>query len=224
MKLKIDLHVHTCYSHDGLTTPKQLVSYAQKAGLNGVAITDHDRVDGALKMAKELDYLIIPATEISSLSGHIIGLNIQEPIPKGLSADETVEKIHALGGLAIACHPKALLKSSLKAAVNQKFDAVETVNASALPFKRSVRQAHEMASKLKLAQVGGSDAHYAPEIGYAYTLVEAEPDREEIVKAISKGLCQPLGKAIPLRLRLKREILSFKTHYISRTHSLCSNH
>jgi hypothetical protein len=93
-----------------------------------------------------------------------------------------------------------------------------------LPFKRSVRQAQEMASTLKLAQVGGSDAHYAPEIGYAYTLIEAEPDCEKIVKAISKGLCQPLGKAIPLRLRLKREILSFKTHYLSKTHNLCSNH
>jgi hypothetical protein len=60
-------------------------------------------------------------------------------------------------------------------------------------------------------QVAGSDAHYGPEIGLAFTLVEAELDSEEIVKAISKGLCQPFGRAVPLKIRLKREILAFKT-------------
>jgi predicted metal-dependent phosphoesterase TrpH len=210
MRLKIDLHVHTCYSYDGLITPKELVSYAQKAGLDGVAITDHDRVDGAIKMAKELDYLIIPGIEVSSLGGHIVGLNVQEPIPKGLSADETVEKIHEKGGLAIACHPKALLKSSLKAVMSQKFDAIEVINASAFPFKRYVKQARDMASKLKLPHVGGSDAHYGPEIGLAYTIIEAELEVDEIIKAIKGGYCQPFGGAIPLKIRLKRKLLRLK--------------
>lgn len=209
--LKIDLHVHTCYSSDSLITPKELVSYARNAGLDGVAVTDHNRVDGALKMTKELNFLIIPGIEVSSLGGHIVGLNIHEPIIKGLSVDETVDKIHELGGLAVACHPQAFLKSSLKRNVNQKFDAIEVINASAFPFKRSTKKAQETASTLKLAQVAGSDAHYAPEIGSAYTLIEAEPNCEEIVKAISQGLCQPFGKAIPLKLRIKREILSLKS-------------
>lgn len=212
MKLKIDLHVHTCYSHDGLITPTELVSYAKKAGLDGVAVTDHDRVDGAIKMAKELDFLIIPSMEISSLKGHIIALNLQEAVPKKLDVDETIDKIHELGGLAVACHPAVSAKSSLKGNVNRKFDAVEVINASAFPFKRSVQKAKKIASSLGLAQVGGSDAHYAPEIGSAYTLVEAEPRIEEIVNAISKGLCQPHGKAISLTTRLKRKILTLKKH------------
>ncbi|MCS7114843.1 MAG: CehA/McbA family metallohydrolase [Nitrososphaerota archaeon] len=216
MKLKIDLHVHTCYSYDGLITPKELVSYAKKAGLDGVAVTDHDRVDGAIKMAKELNFLIIPSIEISSQKGHIIGLNLQEAISKNLTVDETIDRIHELGGLAIACHPNAPIKSSLKGNLNQKFDAVEVINASAFPFKRSVQKAKKIASNLGLAQVAGSDAHYAPEMGSAYTLVEAEPNIEEIVKAIRKGSCQPLGKAIPLTLRLKREILVSKSKYFGR--------
>lgn len=216
MKLKIDLHVHTCYSYDGLITPKELVLYARKHGLDGVAITDHDRIDGAIKIAKETSFLIIQGIEISSLNGHVVGLGLQEPVPKNLDVDETVDEIHKLGGLAIACHPKAVLKSSLKGSVSQKFDAVEVINASAFLFKRSVEQAREIASSLGVAQVAGSDAHYAPEIGSAYTLIDAELDREEVVRAISKGFCQPFGKAIPLTLRLKRKILTFKSKHFER--------
>ncbi|MEM2522230.1 MAG: CehA/McbA family metallohydrolase [Candidatus Bathyarchaeia archaeon] len=211
MKLKIDLHVHTCYSHDGLTTPKELVAYAKKAGLDGVAITDHDRMDCAIKLAKTLNFpIIIPGIEISSLKGHILGINLQEEVPKNLDINETIDRIHELGGLAVACHPNAPIKSSLKGDLNPRFDAVEVVNASAFPFRRSIKKAREMASSLGLAQVAGSDAHYAPEIGSAYTLVEAEHNIEEIVKAISRGLCQPQGRAIPLTLRLKRKILTIK--------------
>lgn len=165
--------------------------------------------------------LIIPGIEVSSLEGHIIGLNIQETVPKNLTAEETVERIHSLGGLAIACHPKAPFKSSLGWKANW-IDAVEVVNASAFPFKRSTRQALEIAKNLGVPHVGGSDAHYAPEIGLAYTLVDAELDCEEVVKAISKGLCEPFGKAIPLGTRLKRELLALKTKYFRNSGS-CSN-
>ncbi|MBS7616791.1 PHP domain-containing protein [Candidatus Bathyarchaeota archaeon] len=204
--------MHTCYSYDGLIKPKELSYYARKKGVDGVAITDHNRIDGALKIAKQItEIIIIPGIEISSLDGHIVGLNLQEDVPKSLTIEETVEKIHALGGLAVACHPKAFLKSSLGKKTNSKFDAIEVINASAIPFKRSVRQAQEIASSLGVAQVAGSDAHYGPEIGSAYTVIyTVEHDREKIVEAIRKGFCQPLGEAIPLSLRLKREFLALK--------------
>ena len=94
MQVKADLHVHTIYSRDSLITPEDLVFYAKKRGLTAVAITDHDTVEGALKIAKETDFLIIPGIEVSSRNGHIVGLNLQEPVQKGLSVDETVDKIH----------------------------------------------------------------------------------------------------------------------------------
>ena len=211
MQLKIDLHVHTQYSYDSLITPKELVFYAKKRGLDGVAVTDHDRLDGALKIAKETDFLIVPGMEISSLDGHVIGLNLREPIPSGLSVDETVDKIHELGGIAIACHSVTFFKGSLGGHINSKFDAVEVINSSAFPFKYSVRRSREIASRLGISRVAGSDAHYGPEIGHAYTLVDAELEVNEIVKAISKGLCLPFGSAIPLKIRLKRELLLLKS-------------
>ena len=66
MPVKADLHVHSTYSPDSLITPKDLIFYAKKRGLNAVAVTDHNRVEGAIKMAKETDFLIIPGTEVSS--------------------------------------------------------------------------------------------------------------------------------------------------------------
>lgn len=178
-----------------------------------VAITDHDRIDGALKIAKETDFPIIPGIEVSSLNGHVVGLNLQEPIPKKLSVSETVDKIHEKGGLAVACHPVAFMKGSVGKNANARFDAVEVINASAIPFGYSVKHSEKIASSLGIARVAGSDAHYGPEIGCAYTSVEAELNIDEIVKAISKGLCRPFGKAIPLKTRLKRELLSLKRRF-----------
>lgn len=208
--LKIDLHVHTIYSPDSLITLEALVFWAKKRGLNAVAVTDHNRVEGALKFAGETDFLIIPGTEVNSSDGHIVALNVHEVIPRDSSAEETVERIHAAGGTAIACHPFAMLKGSLGKHANGKFDAVETINASASPFKRSVRKAEELAERLKLPRVAGTDAHYAPAIGYAYTVVDAELNADAVVKAIAAGRCQPFGEPVPFRLKLEKYYHFFK--------------
>jgi predicted metal-dependent phosphoesterase TrpH len=210
MQVKADLHVHTIYSSDSLITPKDLVFYAKRSGLTAVAITDHNRLDGALKIAKETDFLIIPGVEVSSSNGHIIGLNLQDPIPKRLSPEETVDRIHEAGGIAVACHPFALFKGSLGEHANGNFDAVETINASAFPFNRSVKKAQEIAKRFRMPSVAGTDAHYGPAIGYAYTLIDAEPQADAIARAIVKGLCQPFGKPVPLTLILERQFQYLK--------------
>jgi predicted metal-dependent phosphoesterase TrpH len=210
MQVKADLHVHTIYSHDSLITPKDLVFYAKKRGLTAVAITDHDTIEGALKIAKETDFLIIPGIEVSSRNGHIIGLNLQESVSKGLSPDETVDKIHAAGGIAVACHPFALFKGSLGKHTNANFDAIETINASAFLFNRSTKKAQEIANRFGLSCVAGTDAHYGPAVGYAYTLIDAEPQLDAISKAITKGLCQPFGNSIPVTLKLEKQIQFLK--------------
>jgi len=216
LHLKIDLHVHSNYSYDSFVTQEELVFYAKKRGLDSVAITDHDRIDGALKIAKEINLLIIPGIEISSLNGHILGLNVQEQIPKHLSVDETVDNIHEAGGIAVACHPVTYFKIALGKHTNSKFDAVEVINSSAFPFNYSVKRSQQIASRLGVAKVAGSDAHYGPEIGHAYTLVDAELEVDKIIRAISKGLCQPFGKAIPFTTRLKRELLVLKKKFSSK--------
>jgi predicted metal-dependent phosphoesterase TrpH len=209
MQLKLDLHVHSHYSYDSLIKEKEITFYVKKRGLDGVAIVDHDRFDGAFKVAKETDVLVVPGMEVTSSGGHIIALNVQEAIPRALGPEETVDKIHDAGGLAVACHPVTFFKGSLRKDVNAKFDAVEVINASAVPFNYSVKHSRRLAERLGAAQVAGTDAHYAPEIGYAYTLVDAEPNVENVVKAISKRQCMPVGRAIPWTLRLKKLLLVY---------------
>jgi len=203
LQLKIDLHVHTHYSYDSVITPQDLIFYSKKRGLDGVAVTDHDRLDSALKLAKETSLFIIPGMEIESKNGHIVALNLKEAVPKGLSVDETVDRIHEAGGIAVASHPVTFFKGSLGKHVSSKFDAVEVINSSAFPFNRSVKHGELLASHFRKARVAGSDAHYGPEIGCAYTVVDAEPDVTELINAIKKGLCQPFGSAFPLTMRMK---------------------
>ena len=206
MQINVDLHVHSNYSKDSLITPKDLVYYARKRGLTAVAVTDHNQIKGSLKIARETDFLVIPGTEVSSADGHIVALNLSELIPRGLSAPETVDRIHRAGGIAIAVHPYAWFKGSLTSHVKDaKFDAVETINASAFPFNRCKRKATEIAQKLGLPSVGGTDAHYGPTIGYGYTAADCEPTVDAIIEAIKKGNCQPFGQPVPLTLTLQRQ-------------------
>lgn len=183
-----------------------MVFYAKKRGLNAVAITDHNRVDGALKIARETDFLIIPGIEVNSRDGHVLGLNLAETIPKGLSAEETVDRIHAAGGLAVACHPYVLFNGSLGKHVSANFDAVEVINARAFPFNRSVRKAEESAARLGVSRVAGTDAHYGPQVGYAYTVIDSELNVEAIAKAILDGRCQPFGQPVPYLLNIQQQL------------------
>lgn len=212
MQIKADLHVHTTYSKDSLITPKDLVYYAKKKGLNAVAVTDHNVLEGSYKIAKETkDFLIIPGMEVSSCDGHIVALNVSELVPRGLSAEVTVDRIHKAGGVAIACHPFVLFKGCLKDKVCSTFDAIEVINARAFPFNRSVKKAQETAQRLGLSRVAGTDAHYGPQIGSGYTVIEAEdPNVEAITKAIVDGNCEPFGQPVPAIMNFEQEFQRIK--------------
>lgn len=216
MQVKADLHVHSTYSSDSIITPEDLVFYAKKSGLTAVAVTDHNQVEGARKIAGETDFLIIPGTEVSSRDGHIIGLNVNEVIPRGLSTDETVDRIHKAGGIAIACHPHALFKGSIGQHVTAKFDAVETINASSFPFRSASSKAEKLAERFGLPRVAGTDAHYGPVIGCAYTVIDSELNVESILKAIVDGLCEPAGGSISLRMRIQNQGRFFKKYLKNR--------
>jgi predicted metal-dependent phosphoesterase TrpH len=208
IQIRADLHVHTTYSSDSLITPKDLIYYAKKNGLNAVAVTDHNYLDGAIKIAKETrDFLVIPGMEVSSSEGHIIALNIEEPIPRNLTALETVECIHTSGGIAIACHPYVNFKGCLRNAVCDAFDAIEVINARAFPFQKSVKKAQEAAEKFRLSKVAGTDAHYGPQIGYGYTTIDIEDTTvEAVTHAIIHGNCQAHGQQVPLMLNIQQQL------------------
>jgi predicted metal-dependent phosphoesterase TrpH len=206
--LKIDLHVHTCYSQDSSITLKEVVASTKKRGLDGVAITDHNTVKAALKL-KTCDILVVPGIEISTKNGHLLGLNVTESIPAKLGIEETIQLIHEAGGIAVAPHPTTFYKSPPSRRINS-YDAIEVINASSIPFPVFTYLSKRFAASLGLPQTAGSDSHYTSEIGAAYTIVEADPEIDEIVYAIKKGTIFPMGKGIPWEMRLKRIALGLK--------------
>jgi len=189
-KMKFDLHSHTIYSKhffwgfDALNTPKEMVKAAIKKGLNGLAITDHNTVKGSLvakKIAKRYkNFIVITGCEIKTKSGEIIGLGIKENIPILLSLEETIEKIHDLGGIAVAPHPfgkyffrKCVEDNAVKA------DAIEIFNSTVT--KSANEKALILAKKFKKSVTAGSDAHSVKEVGNAGIICESNP-LEDIIK------------------------------------------
>ena len=135
MGLKIDFHVHTCYSRDSSITLNEVVAFAKKRGLDGIAVTDHNTVKGALKL-KTHEILVVPGIEVSTLEGHLLGINVTSVIPPKLGIEETIRRIHEAGGIAVAPHPTAFYKSPPSGRVSS-YDAVEVMNASSIPFSVS---------------------------------------------------------------------------------------
>lgn len=210
LRLKIDLHVHTDYSRDSTITLNQVVAYSQMRGLDGVAVTDHDVVTGALELVERATKLVvIPGVEVATSRGHVVALNTTKSIPTKLNPLETIQKIHETGGIAVAAHPAMFYKGMGKQA-NSGFDAIEVVNAAAFPFFLSTHLSRKLAVRLNLPQTAGSDAHYASEIGSAYTVIDSKRDVDSIVCAIAKGKTVPCGNPIQWKQRLKRGYESLK--------------
>ncbi len=202
MLLKLDLHVHTINSRDGHTRPEDLSKIVPSRGLDGVAVTDHN----VLSMIKVDRIIIIPGIEISTRHGHLLALDAQDPVKRGLSADETVETIHRQNGLAVLPHPYDFLRSSLRPRrLLKEVDAVETVNASSPFFALSKWFAEGFANHASLPVTGGSDSHIPETVGNGYTIVDAESRSvDSIIEAIRKGRTQAYGKPVSLISRAKK--------------------
>jgi predicted metal-dependent phosphoesterase TrpH len=150
--------------------------------------------------------------EVSSKDGHVLALGILEIIPPGLPADETIEKIHDQGGVAIIPHPYDPVSECVRIAqLRVKPDAIETVNSDALSFYVSNWLARRDAQKFKLPQVGGSDSHIPQTIGDAYTVVDAaSSDVKHILEAIKAGNVRPEGHATSIMNKVRKLSYKFK--------------
>src|SRR5438093_13062903 len=146
-----------------------MIEAAIRKGLQGMIITDHDSVAGGLagrKVARRYkEFKVIPGAEVTSRSGHILAIGIENNVPRRITVEETVERIHDLGGIAVASHP---FSSRVRPALGEeclKTDGVEVFNAA--------NRGDSNYRALFLAQTNGrrgtagSDAHWHRRVGNA---------------------------------------------------------
>ncbi len=177
----IDLHCHTSASFDSLAAPKSVVRAAAARGLTHLAITDHDRIDGALRArdAAPDGLTVIIGEEVGTLEGDLICVFLEHPIPSGMSVLETIAAAREQGALVGLPHPfdrhrASLLLDPAMEALAERVDWVETWNARILGGLGNKRAA-TFARTRGLPGVAVSDAHSILEVGVAHATLSGDP-------------------------------------------------
>ena len=197
--MKADLHIHTTFS-DGVSSPQEIVKAAIKKDIKCICITDHGEVEGAIramKFAFDKDILVIPGIEVTTTSGHILGINVKRAIPDGLSAKQTINQIRKQGGLAVIAHPfdwpieDFLGGEEIIRAISP--DGIEVFNAAVL-VKSSNKKAFDFASRNNFCFTAGSDAHRADFIGRGYLEISDKvQSAEDLLREIRDKRVKPGG-------------------------------
>lgn len=197
--MRFDLHIHSNHSSDCSLKVDDVLMQAVNKGLYGIAICDHNTVEGSLlakRRAKELNLplLVLSGTEVSTTEGHLIVLGVRENIQPDLTPHETIRIAHQKGGVVIAPHPFKM--RSVGSVDGLDVDAIETFNSRCIFMEN--KRAKEMAQALGKPEVGGSDSHLLATIGLGYTEIDADPSEESVLSAIREGRTYSGGKITPL--------------------------
>jgi predicted metal-dependent phosphoesterase TrpH len=207
--LTCDLHVHTNYSRDGESSIEEILRVAEEEGLDAIAITDHDSVDGAKRaLTIPSPVLVIPGIEVSTKQGHLLVLGVTEIIPSGLDVIDTVNIARRMGALLILPHPYHIWRHGVarrKKAGMMVVDAVEVFNSRYIVGSANSKAAR-IAKRLGKPCVGGSDAHNAKFVGFGRTYVDSERNIPAILDAIRAGKVSCGGKKTPLRTYTRQSL------------------
>ncbi len=189
--MKADLHAHTHFSRDALTSVETFARRYQQAGIDCVAVSDHNNIDGALAVRESAAFRVIVSEEIKSSEGEIIGLFLRETIRKGLTPEDTLRAIREQGGLVLIPHPydrvrRSPLRPEAALRIMNEVDVIEVFNSRtvyAADNERSRRMAEEHGKLMSAA----SDAHTPWEIGSAYVEMPAFEGPGDFLVALGKG-------------------------------------
>ena len=200
MPYHFDLHCHSHFSADGVSSPEALIAAARRKGLHGFAMTDHNTGEAVDYMifkglmradGQPVDgFLIIPGVEVTTDEGHLLCLGARLPDNlKGLPAKEVCERIHAAGGLAIPPHPYDIFRAGIRHKVldTLPIDALEVFNA-ATTLHRYNKKAFKYAQERGLPMTSSSDAHHEDAVGAAYTILDTA---DFTVKGVLQQIVRP---------------------------------
>ena len=172
--MRIDLHLHSRYSHDGRSTLEELIERCAECGLDRIALTDHNTVEGALALAEIAPDLAIVGEEAKTREGEVIGLFITRRLPPYMRAEDVMDMIHEMGGLTYVPHPLDRHRSNFSteriAELAGRIDIIETYNAWCEPAENQA--AARLAKDLEKVSATGSDAHAASELGRSWMEID----------------------------------------------------
>lgn len=196
-KMKIDFHVHTNTSIDSIINPADLIKKSQAIGVLPV-ITDHDSIQGWKKMKKGT---FIPGIEVRTKQGDVIGIFVNEEIPRKIEIEEAVERIREQGALVYLPHMYDSTRRGCGAEYAHLADIIEVFNGRC--SRKCNEMAEETATALKKPKAAGSDSHFLFEFGGTYVETESfdiESPRE-LLKALKSKDAKIFGKSAPLYVR-----------------------
>lgn len=190
--MKFDLHMHTFRSSDCLSSYDAILAAVQRRGLDGIAVTDHNTIRGALELRERAPFPVIVGEEVATAEGDVIGYFIEEEIPRGLSVEETIARIHAQGGLVAIPHPLDSLRGSSSIGrevllrVIEQVDIIEGFNARCLR-QHDNEEAQAIARQYGKPVSAGSDAHHPSEIGNGYVEIPPFNSPQTFLEALRHG-------------------------------------
>jgi predicted metal-dependent phosphoesterase TrpH len=175
-QIDVDLHMHTDHSPDCATPVEVLLATARAQGLGAIAVTDHNEISGALEARAQAQgsdahppVKVIVGEEIKTAEqGEVIGLFIEEKIPRGRSLAETVAEIKRQGGLVYVPHPfdrlHAVPDYEHLVPILDDVDAIEVFNPR-VAIGAFNEEAARFAAKYRIVAGAGSDSHVAQGLG-----------------------------------------------------------
>jgi predicted metal-dependent phosphoesterase TrpH len=187
--VRVDLHLHSRYSHDSSTSLDALIKRARECGLDRIALTDHNTAEGALQLAKLAPELTIVGEEAKTREGELIGLFITRRVPPYLRPEEAMDLIHEMGGLTYIPHPldrnRSHFRSERIVELADRIDIIETYNPWAEPSAN--RGAAELAAELGKVSATGSDSHGVEEIGRSWMEVDEYEGPSDFLEKLARA-------------------------------------